>query len=177
MAYLREITHRADSTASPHDGAPTDFIAQYWADPDGDQRNLVVFRNEHGIVLLNRYPYANGHLMSALGEARSTLLEYRSPQRAEFWRLVEVAIEMMQRALGPQGINVGINEGRAAGAGLPEHLHAHIVPRWNGDTNFLSIVGQVRVIPDALEEMWKQYRTAAEHVKPERAQRSQRRIS
>jgi ATP adenylyltransferase len=164
MAYLRELKRKADDVGWD-DVAGGDFLSQYWADPHGDDKNLVVYRNAHGLVLLNRYPYANGHLMAALGEPRPTLLDYDALQRAQFWRLVEIAIELMQKTLAPQGINMGINEGRAAGAGLPEHLHAHIVPRWNGDTNFLSVVGQVRVIPDALEEMAAAYRHAAVTLK------------
>jgi ATP adenylyltransferase len=160
MAYLRDLNRKAEGVG--WDRVSTgDFLSEYWKNPAHDERNLVVFRNTHGLVLLNRYPYANGHLMACLGEARSTLLEYSPAQRAEFWKLVEHAIALMQHTLKPQGINMGINEGRAAGAGLPEHLHAHIVPRWNGDTNFLSVVGEVRVIPDALEEMAKLYREGA----------------
>ena len=160
MAYLRDLNRKAEGVGWDRTSTG-DFIAEYWAHPDDDERNLVVHRNSHGLVLLNRYPYANGHLMAALGEARPTLLDYAPAQRAELWKLTEIAIELMQKTLNPQGINMGINEGRAAGAGLPEHLHAHIVPRWNGDTNFLSVVGEVRVIPDALEEMAKLYREAA----------------
>ena len=95
------------------------------------------------------------------GEARPGLLDYTPAQRTELWNLVQVAIEAMQRALEPQGINVGFNQGKAAGAGLPEHLHAHIIPRWAGDTNFITTVGQVRVIPSALEAMWETYREVA----------------
>src|SRR5262245_9921465 len=165
MAYLRDLKRKADEIGGWDAVSTGDFIAQYWAAPKDDERNLVVFRNQHGIVMLNRYPYANGHLMAALGEARPTLLDYSPPQRAEFWKLVEVAIELMQRTLNPQGINTGINEGRAAGAGLPEHLHAHIVPRWAGDTNFLSVVGEVRIIPDALEAMAAEYRATVGKIR------------
>jgi len=164
MAYLRELKRKAEGVG--WDSVSTgDFIAEYWSAPANDQRNLVVYRNEHGIVLLNRFPYANGHLMSALGDARPTLLDYKPAQRREFWRLLEIAVELMQRTLAPQGINTGINEGRAAGAGLPEHLHAHIVPRWNGDTNFLSVVGEVRIIPDALEAMAAEYRATVGKIR------------
>ena len=161
MHYLRELTRKAEEIGQT-DASISNFIAEYWAHPQHDERHLVVYRNEHGLVLLNRYPYANGHLMTALGEPRPTLLDYHPPQRAAFWRLVEIATDLMQRTLEPQGVNLGINQGRAAGAGLPEHLHAHLVPRWAGDTNFMSIVGQVRVIPEALEEMARQYRACAE---------------
>jgi ATP adenylyltransferase len=163
--YLRDLKRKADDTG--WDSVTLgDFIAHYFAHPDDDETNLVVYRNQHGLIMLNRYPYANGHLMAALGEARPTLLDYEPAQRAEFWRLVEIGIQMMRNALSPQGMNIGINEGRAAGAGLPEHLHAHIVPRWAGDTNFMTVVGEVKVIPSALEEMCKQYRACSNSKGP-----------
>jgi ATP adenylyltransferase len=157
--YLRELARRAEQP-SPADGEATNFLAAYWRSPESDEVNHVVYRDESGFILLNRYPYANGHLLAALGDPRPTLLDYEPPARLAFWRLVEVGMDLMQRALRPQGINVGVNQGRAAGAGVPEHLHAHIVPRWNGDTNFMSVIGGIRVIPDALEAMARQYRDA-----------------
>ena len=112
------------------------------------------------MVVLNRYPYSNGHLLVALGEPRPTLLEYEPQHRAAFWELVEIGFDLLQRTLSPQGINMGINQGRAAGAGIPEHLHAHLVPRWSGDTNFMTVVGDIRVIPDSLEKMAETFRKA-----------------
>jgi ATP adenylyltransferase len=158
MAYLSELKHKADAAGGWDAASTGDFLAKYFTDaPQRDRENLVIFRNQHGLILLNRYPYANGHLMAALGEARPRLLDYSPAQRSEFWRLTEMAMELMQDALQPQGMNVGLNEGKAAGAGLPEHLHAHIIPRWAGDTNFITVVGEVRVIPNALEAMWEVY--------------------
>src|SRR5689334_17211525 len=103
MNYLRELKRKADDVGWT-DVSAGDFLSQYWVNPQDDVRNLVVHRNSHGMVLLNRYPYANGHLMAALGEARPTLLDYEPAQRAEFWRLVEIGMEMMQKALSPQGM-------------------------------------------------------------------------
>ncbi len=166
MAYLRDLLSKADDVGPPNgDSASTgDFLAHYWQHPERDREHLVVHRNAHGLVLLNRYPYSNGHLMAALGEAMPRLLDYAPAQRAEFWRLTEIAVEIVQHALQPQGVNVGLNEGKAAGAGLPEHLHAHIVPRWAGDTNFITVTGQVRVIPSALEQMWELCADAARAI-------------
>lgn len=167
LAYLRLLgtsaaTARAGlapgETASTGDG---DFLRAAWEHPELDVANHVVVRSDSGLILLNRYPYANGHLLVALGEARPALLDYNAPQRGALWTLVEIAVELCRRTLDPQGVNVGINEGSAAGAGVPTHLHAHVVPRWNGDTNFMSVVGAVRVIPDSLERMAEEYRRVA----------------
>ena len=166
MAYLRELERKAEA-AGWDNTSGGNFLAEYWQSPENDVANHVIFRDESGIILLNRFPYSNGHLLVALGEARPSLLAYEPEQRAAFWTLLEIGIELMQKTMHPQGINTGINEGRAAGAGVPEHLHAHIVPRWSGDTNFITVVGQVRVIPDALEEMAARYRTAAQAMRGE----------
>ena len=157
MAYLRELKRKAESLGTT-DMETGPFLSEYFNSPDDDEVNLVVHRNAHGIVLLNRYPYAAGHLLVALGEARPTLLDYDPPQRAAFWHLIELGTDLVERTFHPQGINTGINQGRAAGAGLPEHLHAHIVPRWHADTNFITIVGQIRVVPDSLETVAAAYR-------------------
>ena len=156
MAYVRELGRRSEQLGEPL--TSENFLAAYWADPERDVENHVIVRDEHGIILLNRYPYANGHLLIALGEARPTLTDYEPADRAAFWALIERGVDLMQRAIGPQGINIGINQGSAAGAGVPEHLHAHLVPRWGADTNFITVVGQVRVIPDSLEATAEEYR-------------------
>ena len=160
MAYLRDLERKREQVGSPEPKS-SNFFAEYWDRPQDDETNHVVYRNEHGIILLNRYPYANGHLLVALGEPRSELLAYEASQRQAFWTLLETATQLQQHTLRPQGVNIGINQGEAAGAGVPAHLHAHVVPRWAGDTNFITVVGQVRVIPDALEKMAQQYREMA----------------
>ncbi|MEZ6319429.1 MAG: HIT domain-containing protein [Phycisphaerales bacterium] len=145
----------------PADAAPSpSFLAAYWATPEHDDRNHVVVRSTLGMVLLNKYPYANGHLLVALGEGRPRLLDYDADHRAELWRLVELAADLMERTLEPQGVNIGVNQGRAAGAGVPGHLHVHLVPRWGGDVNFMTAVGRVRVIGASLEQMHERYKAA-----------------
>lgn len=170
FAYLEDLDEM-EKKAGPPTPTSGSFLRDYWLAPQHDEANHVVCRNEHGMVLLNKFPYANGHLLVALGEPRPTLLDYDPPQRAELWRLTEVATDLMQRALQPQGINTGINQGRAAGAGVPQHLHVHLVPRWAGDVNFMATIGAVRVIPSSLEVMWKRYRAALTAPTPH-AQRS-----
>ncbi len=143
------------------------FLIDYWNTPQRDTRNHIIVRTADGMILLNGFPYASGHLLVALGEPRPTLLDYSPQQRAALWRLVDCAADLITRTLEPQGINIGVNQGRAAGAGVPGHLHVHLVPRWGGDTNFITVVGQVRIIPASLETMAERYRktwaVASEH--------------
>ena len=114
--------------------------------PDG----LVVARSEHHLVMLNLHPYSSGHLMVA------PLVHWASPQeadaaaRAEFWPLVLKAQRVLEKAYAPHGFNLGMNLGAPAGAGVPGHYHFHLVPRWNGDTNFMSVLAEVRLVPEDL---------------------------
>ncbi len=169
MVYLRALERKSRQAHIPAPGSPDPepcFFSQYWKTPDQDEQNGIVYRDETGIILLNRYPYTNGHLLTALGEPRPTLLDYPTEQRAAFWRLIEIGMALMQHTIEPQGINVGINIGKAAGAGVPEHIHGHLVPRWSGDTNFMTAVGDIRVIPDSLEMMGRAYRSAFDDFDP-----------
>lgn len=134
------------------------FLREYWLHPEDDHRNHVIVRTSEGLILLNRYPYTGGHLLVALGEARPRLLDYTPQQRATLWALTDQAVDLVEQALRPQGVNIGANQGRAAGAGLPGHFHIHVVPRWHGDVNFMAVVGQVRVISQSLEHMARRYR-------------------
>jgi ATP adenylyltransferase len=121
---------------------------------DGPE-NLIVHREEHCYVILNRFPYTTGHVMVVPFDHKSTL-EALTPQvRAAMMELVTKTVEVMRREYKPQGFNVGINLGSAAGAGIAEHVHIHIVPRWVGDTNFMSTVGETRVLPEELEVTYK----------------------
>lgn len=156
QSYL-ESMGGAESTHAPAAGSGS-FLRDYWLAPEGDEKNHVVARTPHGIILLNRFPYAGGHLLVALGEPRARLLEYSPEQRAILWQLVDTSADLMERTLEPQGINIGVNQGRAAGAGVPQHLHVHLVPRWGGDVNFMAVVGNIRVIPTSLESMAERYR-------------------
>lgn len=121
--------------------------------PAEDARNLVVRRGANGLLLLNRYPYNSGHLMVAPFRHVGRLGELTAAERGEMLELACLAERLLDRVVRPQGYNVGINEGAAAGAGLKDHLHLHVVPRWEGDTNFMPALGNVRVMPQALDEM------------------------
>lgn len=162
MAYLESMGAPPPPTTEKK--SSSSFLHEYWLNPADDEKNHIIVRTGAGMILLNAYPYANGHLLVALGEPRPTLLDYDPTQRAALWRLTELATDLMQQTLQPQGINTGINQGKAAGAGIPQHLHVHLVPRWGGDVNFMSTVGQIRVIPGALDAMWKRYHDVWERI-------------
>jgi ATP adenylyltransferase len=156
LRYLESLDEK-EKVSGPPSATTGSFLRDYWLTPDADERNHVICRTTEGMILLNAFPYANGHLLVALGEPAPRLLDYSPAQRAAFWALMDTAADLMERTLNPQGINLGVNQGRAAGAGVPQHLHGHLVPRWGGDTNFITVVGQVRIIPGSLEEMWRRY--------------------
>lgn len=124
------------------------------------RRRLVVWRSPHHACVINRYPYTSGHLMIAPLRHVAELDELSREEAADQHEQTVRAIAALKRVMDPQGFNVGLNLGRCAGAGVPGHLHLHLVPRWNGDTNFMSVVGNVRVVPQAAEQLWEELRRA-----------------
>ena len=124
------------------------------------QRRLVVWLGEHTSCVINRYPYTSGHVMIAPRRHVADLEELTTDEAAELHAATTRAIRLLRDVMNPQGFNVGINLGTAAGAGVPGHLHRHIVPRWSGDTNFVSVVGNVRIVPEMPETLWKTLREA-----------------
>jgi ATP adenylyltransferase len=130
------------------------FFCNAWRGVGAEKEHLVLGRGRSAFVMLNRYPYTNGHLMIAPAAHEGRMEDVDADVGAEMWRLAVVAKKTLSAAMRPQGFNVGINQGRVAGAGVVDHLHMHIVPRWDGDNNFMPVLGDVRVIPQALEETW-----------------------
>ena len=168
MQYLEAMDEQDKSGLPAKPGIPApsgSFLHDYWLTPGADEKHHVIVRSDGGLILLNAFPYASGHLLVALGEARPTLMDYTPAQRAALWCMVDCAADLITRTLEPQGINIGVNQGRAAGAGVPGHLHVHLVPRWGGDTNFITVVGQVRIIPASLETMAERYRKTWDNVR------------
>jgi len=108
------------------------------------------------VVLLNRYPYTNGHLLVAPRTHKADFEELSPDELCDINVQTTAVLRLLKGAMSPQGFNVGINLGRAAGAGVPGHLHQHVVPRWAGDTNFMSVVGEVRIVPQAVEQLYEE---------------------
>jgi ATP adenylyltransferase len=138
------------------------------ASPDGDV-DLVLIRGRRSYVILNRYPYNNGHLMVAPNRHVATLQAAVPDELSELMQLTRHAEMALSDAYKPQGINVGINIGRPAGAGIVDHLHVHLVPRWIGDTSFISVVGNVRVLPEELAQTAARLRPIFERLSHEGA--------
>jgi len=114
--------------------------------------DLVLFEGNTAFVMANRYPYISGHLMIIPFRHISQLEDLLSEEKLEIFNLQEMAIRVLKKAMSPDGFNIGINLGKVAGAGIDDHIHVHIVPRWSGDANFMSVVGEVRVIPEDIHK-------------------------
>lgn len=118
---------------------------------DDDRRGLVLYRAAGAFLILNAYPYASGHLMAVPVRHVGGLEDARDDEMAETMALVRLGVRALQAVYRPDGFNVGLNQGRVAGAGVPGHLHFHVVPRWDGDTNFMPVIGDTKVLPESLE--------------------------
>lgn len=122
---------------------------------DNDAMNYILYRGEKNFVILNGYPYMPGHLMIAPYRHIASLEELTEGERCENFEIVSRSITLLRQTFNPDGFNIGINTGKAAGAGVEEHIHTHIVPRWHGDTNYMTVLSDVRVMPEALAETYK----------------------
>ena len=153
--YIRSLSEPED------DGC---FLCRYRGEPEKDESNLVVWRGAGCMAVLNRFPYTGGHALVAPYEHVAGLADLSGERMREMMEMLRDLQAVLAHVVGAQGFNVGLNLGHCAGAGLPGHVHAHIVPRWMGDTNFMSVLGDVRVIPQALEDLYAQLREASEEL-------------
>jgi ATP adenylyltransferase len=128
-------------------GGPCVFCSQ--------QPDMLLAEQSRAFVCLNKYPFGAGHLLVVPKKHASDLSELGDAEADDFFRLVRASVDRLKKAVSPEGVNVGINLGKAAGAGIAEHLHAHLVPRWNGDTNFMPVMTDIRVIPEYLQDTRK----------------------
>jgi ATP adenylyltransferase len=120
-----------------------------------DPENLIVHRGERTFVILNRFPYTNGHLMIAPYDHTATLPELDPETLAEMMALAQQAMTGLEKTYSPHGYNAGFNQGKVAGAGVEHHIHMHVVPRWGGDTNFMPVLADTRVMPQTLEQSYE----------------------
>ena len=153
MKYINDLNNPQDC-----------FLCRYGKDAANDEENLILWRTDLTLTCLNRFPYTNGHLLIAPTAHKADLQELTDAEMLELMQMVARAQQTLTKAIKPQGFNVGLNLGRCAGAGLPGHLHFHIVPRWEGDTNFMAITGEVRVIPQDLTDSYQLIKTAAANL-------------
>ncbi len=123
-----------------------------------DALNYILYQGGKNFIILNTYPYNPGHLMVAPYRHVANLEELTEEERREHFEMVSRSIKVLRQAFNPGGFNVGINIGKAAGAGIDDHFHTHIVPRWQGDTNFMPVLSDVRVVPEALAETYQKLR-------------------
>lgn len=152
LEYIRELGGAEDGGC---------FLCRYAEHPEQDRENQVIWRGPTCLTVFNRFPYNNGHLLIAPQAHQAELDDLEESGLTELIRTIRDAKRLLKATLGAHGFNVGMNFGRCAGAGLPGHLHVHIVPRWDGDTNFMPVVGDTRVISQSIEALYEQMRETA----------------
>ena len=130
-----------------------------------DKENLILFRGEKSFVILNRYPYNSGHLMVSPKRHIGKLEQLRKDELSELAFLCQKAVKIMKEALKPDGLNLGMNLERSSGAGIADHLHIHIVPRWNGDTNFMPVLTDTKLISLSLDDVYQQMKKKFDKIK------------
>jgi ATP adenylyltransferase len=156
LAYIsgNQETQEAEIQRLLAGGDPSCFLCRGAASND-DRPRLVVQHGPHSLTILNRYPYNNGHLLVAPSRHVARLDELTPDESHELLQTITKMVGVLERTIRAEGFNVGLNLGQIAGAGLPGHLHWHIVPRWSGDTNFMPVAAGIRVIPQSLEVLWE----------------------
>ncbi len=121
---------------------------------ENDRKHFIIYRSAHSFVMINMYPYNNGHLMIVPNRHCSKLTDLPTEELNDLFQLLQTTEGIIRRCYNPEGINIGMNLGKAAGAGIDDHLHIHIVPRWVGDVNFMTVIGGTRVIPESFERAY-----------------------
>jgi ATP adenylyltransferase len=152
--YIVEATERERAGVPEHDESACVFCRLAESGPPSEE-NLVVWRGPLTFVVMNAYPYASGHVLVLPLRHVGPMASLTTGESAELWSATEDAVAAIEKAFDPDGLNMGANLGRAAGAGLPGHLHLHVLPRWSGDTNFMTSVAETRVLPETLQLSWK----------------------
>ncbi len=131
---------------------------------NGDEKNLILHRGNHAFIIMNNYPYNPGHVMVAPYRHVGNVEDLRAEEVLEIYELVSLAVKAIKRTMNPQGFNIGINVGKVAGAGIEGHVHVHIVPRWNGDTNFMPVLSDTKVIVQGIRENYRELKREIELI-------------
>jgi ATP adenylyltransferase len=150
-------------TSASGDSNESPFV-RAWREPQKDEENFVLLRGERAFIILNRYPYNAGHLLVVPVRECGDLLELSEEEYGEMTRLVRLGVRILREAMSPHAFNIGMNLGRTAGAAIDSHVHTHIVPRWNGDTNFMPVIGDTRVISEDMRQVYVKLRDAASRI-------------
>lgn len=165
LAYVQGQSAAPRDVVEPvawRDGADRGCFLCRAASADGRDRDLgVLERTRSSIVIINRFPYANGHLLISPLDHRATLVDLTADERLDLQDRLAKWCGVIQRSMQAEGFNIGLNLGKVAGAGVPGHLHWHVVPRWGGDVNFMPVTAGTKVIPQTLESLWEQLDAAA----------------
>jgi ATP adenylyltransferase len=156
MDYIRGLQQENQPTKSS--APPNCFFCDAVNAKTRDElkRRGVLWMTEQSIVMLNLFPYTNGHLLIAPKRHVGEIDTLSDEESRDLMQQTIEAIALLKRAISPQGFNVGMNLGRCAGAGVPGHLHQHVVPRWAGDTNFMTVVADIRIVPQAMSQLWEE---------------------
>lgn len=134
---------------------------------DNDVRNLILYRGREVFVIMNRYPYNSGHLMVVPNRHIGNFLALRESESRELMAVLQQSVQVLDRVMKPDGYNLGMNLGRVSGAGVEDHIHIHVVPRWNGDTNFMPIIASTKVISEALDKTYAKLKEVFEKLSNE----------
>lgn len=161
MEYIRGMTGPSEPGGC--------FLCRYWNDPGADEQNLVVSRQGTTMAIMNRFPYTAGHLLIADAAHCGRIQDLPKTAVEGIFRMTQRMAESLEKAISAQGMNIGINQGLCSGAGVPDHLHVHIVPRWSGDTNYMSVLANVRVVNDSLEAVYRKLCEYEQRRHPEEA--------
>ena len=153
--YMDEVTDPVPRPSALEGSVFTRILRAVDAGDLTDETAYIVHRGEHCFAILNAYPYGTGHLLVMPYMEAATLEALSAEESADLWRLVNQAVSAIKTAYRPDGVNVGFNLGRAAGAGVPTHVHGHVLPRWSADSNFMTTVAEARVLPEPLSVTWQ----------------------
>ena len=157
MEYI-DSSNRTDGQKKNIESGFVEIIANcifcVYAADDKDEENLVLARGKSCYVIMNRYPYSVGHILIAPYRHTADLISLTDEEKLEILTLAQQSVSILQKTMNADGINIGMNLGRVAGAGIDTHLHLHVVPRWNGDINFMSVTAETKVLPEALSVTW-----------------------